>query len=812
MSPGSTSAITPPNMLTKSKEDSSSSWCSSSTSSSPGFVKVPQGNNYIVNSKIVQLPIYFPPSCVERRKYFQPRPAELKKISDILIPNHSSSLGPRPTNLLVFAMTGLGGSGKTELVHEFIRIYRSEFDAIFYLVSDSHVRLSDQFTRLATVLGLAGESERSDQTRCLELVKLWLENPIKAVPELGNPNSDKTERARWLLIFDNADNPDILDQFWPHAGYGSVLVTSRSPLARCRFLNPMETLEVGSLPLDDAVSLLKYLTENEESKDPQSDDAARAIAVHLDSLPLAIDQIGTIIVDRRMSIVQFAAVYSQTRDYHSLYGERHLHQGYEHSLASVWAFENLEKEAFAVLCVVAFLDPEGIDEALLDPAFCDPQTKYFPTDTSGYHYHLSKLLDTSMLEKDRDTGRVRIHRLVQDVARAKMAEVPGALSTAFNDAFSRVASQWPFLNRVYVIGSSGKVDRWSKCDSLFPHILHLCGLFNDLLSSEKIEIASVDFAELALEAAQWRMECGHGHHAGPLIDLVETIYNSLDKSTHTRQYGQLYRAKVILACDYRNGDECLRFARLEIEQEQIRADQEGRLTSELAIANNNMAMAHAYCGEFTKALPYLARSEEIRKQLPGFKRFNLYSPLVHLGVVYNCIGETEKATTVLTQALDDRQCEIGRDDRVSLRTASIYYALGKVRLSQGDLKSSLALHQEALHRAREIAGPTNRSTLRCMFQVARVLAALGKHAEAYEHLNTMLCNSINYKHNERETAGAAYLFATCCKRLGKHTEARSWLKMSLEIHNALVPSQARMEDNITESDVFGLVIYDNINC
>lgn len=203
-----------------------------------------------------------------------------------------------------------------------------------------------------------------------------------------------------------------------------------------------------------------------------------------------------------MSIVRFAAVYSRTRDYHGLYSERTLHQGYEHSLASVWAFENLEREPFAVLCVVAFLDPEGIDEELLDPAYCVPQTKHFPSMTSGYHYHLSKLLKTSMLEKDRNTGRVRIHRLVQEAARAKTAEVPGAFSAAFNDAFSRVASQWPFLIRVYVIGTSGKVDRWSKCDALFPPILHLSQIFNDLLPSERSIVAGVDFAELTLEAAR----------------------------------------------------------------------------------------------------------------------------------------------------------------------------------------------------------------------------------------------------------------------------------------------------------------------
>lgn len=81
-----------------------------------------------------------------------------------------------------------------------------------------------------------------------------------------------------------------------------------------------------------------------------------------------------------------------------------------------------------------------------------------------------------------------------------------------------------------------------------------------------------------------------------------------------------------------------------------------------------------------------------------------------------------------------------------------------------------------------------------------------------ELLNAVLCNTIDYRYTERETAGAAYLFATCCKRLGKDAEGRSWLKRSVGIHNSLRPNGTRTEDDITESDVFDLVIYDNIYC
>lgn len=166
------------------------------------------------------------------------------------------------------------------------------------------------------------------------------------------------------------------------------------------------------------------------------------------------------------------------------------------------------------------------------------------------------------------------------------------------------------------------------------------------------------------------MECGSGHEATPLIDQVEAIYNKLEISANPRQYGQLYRARVLLACDYGHGQDCLRYAKLEIEQEQVRADREGGLTGELAISNNNMAMAYAYCGEYSKAIPFLQMSIEIRQKLPGFKRFNLYSPLVHLGVVYNYLGRNDEAVEILTTALEDRQRELGPDDRVSLRSVS----------------------------------------------------------------------------------------------------------------------------------------------
>ena len=38
-------------------------------------------------------------------------------------------------------------------------------------------------------------------------------------------------RAKWVLVFDNADDSDILGDYWPETGPGTILMTSRNPFA-----------------------------------------------------------------------------------------------------------------------------------------------------------------------------------------------------------------------------------------------------------------------------------------------------------------------------------------------------------------------------------------------------------------------------------------------------------------------------------------------------------------------------------------------------------------------------------------------------
>jgi hypothetical protein len=80
-------------------------------------------------------------------------------------------------SLRVFSLWGLGGVGKTELALKYARNHRADYQAIFWIRSDSVKSLQHEFTQLAVDLQLPGANRTGDHEthECnLSLVKRWL--------------------------------------------------------------------------------------------------------------------------------------------------------------------------------------------------------------------------------------------------------------------------------------------------------------------------------------------------------------------------------------------------------------------------------------------------------------------------------------------------------------------------------------------------------------------------------------------------------------------------------------------------------------
>lgn len=180
--------------------------------------------------------------------YFVGRASHLALIESALLP----FTGPERK---VVVLHGLGGIGKSQLAIEFAKKHRSDYTAVLWLNAKTEDTLKRSFAANASRLPkrslsqelLDGPQDEGALKSILLQMRMWLDLP-------GND--------RWLLIFDNVDNPKIPDNkrehaydirsYFPEAHQGSILVTTRWRTLRLGHL-----VEVAKLSeVDEGISLL----------------------------------------------------------------------------------------------------------------------------------------------------------------------------------------------------------------------------------------------------------------------------------------------------------------------------------------------------------------------------------------------------------------------------------------------------------------------------------------------------------------------------------------------------------------------------
>ncbi len=113
---------------------------------------------------------------------------------------------PQPQTLY-----GLGGVGKTQVALEYVHRFMADYDLVWWISSEQADDVIASLAELAVRLGAqGGEDMAAASQEAVDLLR-------RGVP------SD-----RWLLVFDNADDPETLRRHFPQGGSGHILVTSRN--------------------------------------------------------------------------------------------------------------------------------------------------------------------------------------------------------------------------------------------------------------------------------------------------------------------------------------------------------------------------------------------------------------------------------------------------------------------------------------------------------------------------------------------------------------------------------------------------------
>lgn len=151
------------------------------------------------------------------------RDNELAEIHRML----SGGDGSRQTVIL----HGLGGIGKTQLTIAYAKRYKDNYSAIFWLNIKDEDSLKQSFVKVArqilrehpSATRLSSIDMEGSLDEVVDAVKAWLSLP---------------NNTRWLMVYDNYDNPKLasnidpaaidIRKFFPESYQGSVIATTRS--------------------------------------------------------------------------------------------------------------------------------------------------------------------------------------------------------------------------------------------------------------------------------------------------------------------------------------------------------------------------------------------------------------------------------------------------------------------------------------------------------------------------------------------------------------------------------------------------------
>ncbi|KAI0478368.1 hypothetical protein F4859DRAFT_54871 [Xylaria cf. heliscus] len=784
--------------------------------------------NSLITRHTIDRFVYPKETIRQQTNHFQPRPEVLERITEALIPsNDHTTIDKRP---LAVVVSGLGGTGKTEVARHFsIKNYESYFDVVLFLVADQRERLSHQYADVAYALGLINHDQISDLQNARERLKLWFESPFKRTEKFEQvmasqygPNGevdDETEegKSKWLLVFDNADKPELLLDFWPVYGAGSVLVTSRNPSSWEYYFSETQGLTLGGLGPPAAINLLK--TVSQTTKEPANDSIAAEIVEQLERLPLEIVQIGSAISKRNLSLKGFVNDYARSSQFHSLYEASDNVPGYEHNLASVWAFDALEEESPSVLLllnIASVLDPSCIQEEVIFNAWKQWTQTPQPKIKDDYHKAVANLIERSILTKDTDDGSLRIHRLVQSVARARLTKQLGQAQNVFDLAWTAVAQKFPYRDQG--MNTRGSVHRWEMCATMYPHVRQLNLVAQEIRDVHAEAKVPLEFLDLIYEATWWQCERREAAEAADLISFglgicdrasppEEIAHQTLRTPLQFRQTA-FWACKITISFIMGDQKSAFLYSQLRYQSAQNEYKATGKITGFQTSTLTTLGQAFAMNRLHDKAVETLDQSVDLRKQMPNFKMDWVCTPLYHLGITHHCMGKLEKAAGYLEEAIAAREAKFGFNDRVSHRTGAMLYALANVRNSQGRFDDAYGLHHKAFLHCRQTNGEFAYTTLKCAQKLAEHYERYGLDQEARPLLEKVLSAFGHQSDRRREVSQAAFLLSTILLRQGEAAKSKEYMHRASVIYSELCHGEKRPVDILTWADVKMLIYYD----